>query len=537
MNSIPILTVNDLATDSFKIDKRGIDLKLSSVTANGLKLTPQGLTYSADNKSSNHRALLGVLSGNVTNTYNFNNEVQLILSSEDLGSDGTYLYFGLNSDHEVMLSRYSGQDSTTVGGEVSYGNSFENIPWMDVSEQFNITYVIDGVTRTLMVSYVKLGDAFFVWCDTVCVEPINFIDLNPTLPEGGIIFNGVRYSEFQIVTTFGLNAVWIAAMNSETNGFDQFLTSIATVGTGNPNFSFMGIDDSKPIRPKYNYATKKIAIIHNRGSILKIIDKDNLISVEIETDMVDDNCTFDIYKDPNSLDSIVAVIFRDNNLLVRYRFNAEENTLSVESSYSVNFDSYHQNTEQYQIVALKIISDTHFGIASVITAVGGDYLYKLMVINAIETALVVEHDINGVNDSCGVENLNWIMDIDDANQKVRYYELTETAINQILEHTLTERSFASMSKSVNPFAVETVEDGFPGLVFTHWSSKLYEILTPYLDNGVPKLHVQKATSANLLEDETSYLGFGEVVITPNGAMIAAIDRTYNPVALELTLVN
>ena len=179
MKSIPIVTVNDLATDSFIANKQGIDIKLSKATSNGLKLTPDGLIYAASGgTSANPRVLLGAFAPGAFNNFNFNNEVDININVQSLGSDGDYLYFGLNSEHNLKLSTYLHQDATTRGQEVGgvrYGNSFASTEWVDASHQQTITYSVNGVTRTLMLSHVRLGGVFYVWCDVICVEPLNFI--------------------------------------------------------------------------------------------------------------------------------------------------------------------------------------------------------------------------------------------------------------------------------------------------------------------------------------------------------------------------
>lgn len=176
MNSVPIITVNDLSTDSFTTSKNGIDIKLSKAISNGLKLTPDGLIYSSG--SSTSRILLGAFEGATSKTYNFNNEVDINLSVQNLGSDGKYLYFGLDSTYELKLSTHAHQDATTYGQEVEgvqHGMSFSSIYWDDPNQQQTITYEVNGVVRTLMLSYVRLDSVFYVWCDVVCVELVNFI--------------------------------------------------------------------------------------------------------------------------------------------------------------------------------------------------------------------------------------------------------------------------------------------------------------------------------------------------------------------------
>lgn len=216
MKSIPIVTVNDLATDSFIANKQGIDIKLSKATSNGLKLTPDGLIYAASGgTSANPRVLLGAFAPGAFNNFNFNNEVDINISVMSLGSDGNYLYFGLNSQHTLALSHYAHQDATTSGqevGGVEYANSFDAREWGEQSKQHNVTYSVNGVTRTLMLSHVKLGGVFYVWCDVICVEPLNFIwgGDNPTLPVP-IEINGVSYSRVFMDSSFDMRKILVRA--------------------------------------------------------------------------------------------------------------------------------------------------------------------------------------------------------------------------------------------------------------------------------------------------------------------------------------
>lgn len=180
MNTIPIVTVGDLSTDSFIANRKNIDIKLSRASGNGLKHTESGLAYlGGGNTSGAPRVLLGAFSTGVQKTFNFNNELNISLNVVGLGSDGDYLYYSLSSPHQLRLSHYNHQDANTYNmesGVVEYSHSFQGYSWDNQQHQKTITYQVDGVTRTLMLSYVKLGGIFFIWCDILSTAKVGFIE-------------------------------------------------------------------------------------------------------------------------------------------------------------------------------------------------------------------------------------------------------------------------------------------------------------------------------------------------------------------------
>lgn len=181
MNRIPIVTVDSLATNSFTADEKGIDLKLSKSTGNGLKHTTDGLIYSNNGVIAGpSRILLGAFTGSTSKTFNFNNELNITMEARDLESGDTHLYFGLSSSFNLQLLRYNHQNVNTYSQETSeteYGSQFENRYWDDMSNQYNVNYSVGGVLRQLMLSQVRLGNVFYVWCDIICVDTVGFIGM------------------------------------------------------------------------------------------------------------------------------------------------------------------------------------------------------------------------------------------------------------------------------------------------------------------------------------------------------------------------
>ena len=416
MNSIPIVTVNDLATDSFTTNKKGIDIKLSSTTSNGLKLTPDGLIYSARNGvSANPRVLLGAFFVGTFNDFNFNDELDINLKVESLGEDGEFVsYFGLNSQYELALSSHAHQDATTydqeIGG-VEYGTSFDSIYWGDESRQLTITYSVGGVTRTLMLSQVRLNNTCYVWCDIICVEPLNFIGLGSNNPsDGSITFNGKTYSDFYLDATYGSSLVAINAFDSDVGGYDYYLTRIGPNGRlETPLHSFPYADNVNGITQKYNCSANLLAVLYNGGSVLKVIA--GIHVVDFNTGRESSRTAIDIYPDPNSIDMLIAVAFGDNDIVDIYRYNVDTGVIVKDSWFSVNFTTYQQGSSYYFIRALKVISDTRIGFALLLSLPDNVYNSKMMIVNTETGDIVVEQSMVDGNDRSGVENQNWLISL------------------------------------------------------------------------------------------------------------------------------
>ena len=166
MKSIPIVTVNDLAIDSFIADKTGIDLKLSKKPGNGLKLTPDGLEYSAS-VSRFPRRLLGAFTPSASQSFDFDGGIEITIGVQNLGSDGNYIYYSLNSPHELVVRTHNHQDDETYSKDegVEYGQVFMKTYWGNPNVQKTISYVVDGVSKVIVLSYVQMAGVFYVWCD------------------------------------------------------------------------------------------------------------------------------------------------------------------------------------------------------------------------------------------------------------------------------------------------------------------------------------------------------------------------------------
>lgn len=176
MNIIPIVTQENLSKDSFQVDKGKVDLKLSKAGGNGLKLSDNGLLYSvAGGTSNNQRIPLASLNGVGGKVYNFNNEFKANIRVQDLGSDGKYLHIGFSSKNDIYVHPYHHQDDSIYGrgyNGVTFVSEYTEFPWQRPSQQFNVVYSVNGVTRTVIFSYVRLGGVFYIWADIICTEAL-----------------------------------------------------------------------------------------------------------------------------------------------------------------------------------------------------------------------------------------------------------------------------------------------------------------------------------------------------------------------------
>lgn len=323
MNVIPIVTQENLSKDSFQVVKGKVDLKLSKVGGNGLKLSDDGLLYSATGGTSNNQRIpLASLNGVGGKVYNFNNEVDINISVRDLGSDGKYLYLGLNSDHMLALSRYAHQDATTYAQEVDgveYANSFNAREWGGQSKQHNVTYSVNGVTRTLMLSHVKLGGVFYVWCDVICVEPLNFIwgGDNPTLP-APIEINGVSYSRVFMDNTFDMRKIMI--WSEREVGPDSWVSDAYILEVAQPS---LAIDFNAAYGPlniqsnDYHAESDTLVFTDNTGDTLNIWHNDE--REEFQLSFKPSGSTASFFYD--ELEQVNIAVYYPNELIMQVYTN------------------------------------------------------------------------------------------------------------------------------------------------------------------------------------------------------------------------
>lgn len=196
MNIIPIVTQENLSKDSFQVDKGKVDLKLSKIGSNGLKLSDNGLLYSATGGTSNNQRIpLASLNGVGGKVYNFNNEFKANIYVQDLGSDGKYLCIGFSSKNDIYVHPYHHQDDKIYGREYNAAtivSEYTEFPWQRPAQQFNVVYNVNGVTRTVIFSYVRLSGVFYIWADIICTEVLEgFIeDGGSDIPDGNFVIDG-----------------------------------------------------------------------------------------------------------------------------------------------------------------------------------------------------------------------------------------------------------------------------------------------------------------------------------------------------------
>lgn len=536
MNSIPIVTVGDLATNSFTANKKGIDLKLSKATGNGLKQTADGLFYSGGEATSRSpRILLGAFTRGTSKTFNFNNELDVTIGVQDLQSDGIYLYFSLGSSFDLQLSRYNHQNATTYNGETGeteYGRQFENRFWNDMSNQYNVNYSVGGVIRQLMLSQVRLGNVFYVWCDIICVEPVGFIEGAGGGDITGITYAGKHYDEFYLTGTYGLNLVMVEGYDEVARGYDSYLTRFGPEGLVEPIYSFLFTNGVSALT-KYNYSLNTLAIVHDTGDTLRVLVNGLDHVLTIQTGRSNKNVTIEIYPDSASDDILIAVAHGSDNVVDIYRVDTTAYTLVKDSSIVVDFATLTANTNYYHIMALKVLSTNHVGLVLFLAKSGNTYEHKALVVNTTTNSVVVDQAITDSNTYSGIENQKWFID-GDQNGLVKVYEFSETGITAILEHQLDTDMYPTTVKCPIKESVELV-DRMPGCVYYDWGGLDMAVLTVYSNAGVPTIDVVNVRLNEPLDDSDKIIGYGELMLGSD-PFIAAIDKRLKPLSHPITIV-
>ena len=538
MKNIPIVTVKDLATDSFIAAKTGIDLKLSKKPGNGLKLTPDGLEYSASGGVSRFpRRLLGAFTPGSFQSFDFDGEIDITIRVEDLGSDGDYIYYSLRSPHNLVVRTHNHQDDETYSndGGIEYGQVFTDSYWGNPNVQKTISYVINGVSKAIVLSYVQMAGVFYVWCDLLSTVVFGSEDGGSDGAENSkILYAGKVYDDLYLDGSYNLSFALIGGYDTAISRYDYYLAQFGPNGLNEPLFSFLGEDNRIPARVKYHYASGIIAIVHQNGSQLKVIDR-NLNVTDFSTDREDDNIGLEIYPDPNGEGVLIAVAYGNNDVVDVYRYNDEMDTVSKINSYGVNFNLYQIGSSYYHIMALKVVSETRIALALFLAMNNSqDFISKAILVDTVTGEVVEDRFLNNASIHTSVQNQNWFMDVDTSNGDVTVYEATETGFNSILQHSIGKGAYPALVKAPNFDPVATYEE-LPGLAFNNWEHKDLTIITPYLDGSVPALHVQKAEVAHALDSEIFALGLGELSLS-NSAFVATINSKLQAITVDVTIV-
>lgn len=163
MNSVAIVTLNDLAKKVFEVKSGKLNLKLSKAQDNGLTLKEDGLFYKGVVGSTTRRVLLG--------THSQHNSGRRVEFDDDLtvtimgGVSGLGLNVVSLHTFRACLFENQGQDlyPLEVGG-AAYVSELTTI-WEKGS--YVLAYSVDGVNKTITLSYAKLGDNYYVWADVI----------------------------------------------------------------------------------------------------------------------------------------------------------------------------------------------------------------------------------------------------------------------------------------------------------------------------------------------------------------------------------
>lgn len=184
MNSIPIVTVDDLASNAFQKSSGKIDLKLSKKTGNGLKLSEDGLAYSASGTTPQFQRLLLGRVGAMQNIRSVAVEdIEVHFTIRDLGSDGKYLYVGATAPAQMRVSRFSHADDYNYHSEggVEYTQSFTNDFWGSDTKRIHISYKLNGVNKAILLSKASFNGEHYFWADILATPLDSDIAIDITI--------------------------------------------------------------------------------------------------------------------------------------------------------------------------------------------------------------------------------------------------------------------------------------------------------------------------------------------------------------------
>lgn len=170
MNSVAIVTLNDLAKKVFEVESGKLNLKLSKAQDNGLTLKEDGLFYKGVVGSTTRRVLLGTHSQyNSGRRVNIDNDLTVTIMG---GVNGLGLNVASPRTFRVCLFEHPDKFQSPWQEDPAkpiYATELTTI-WEKGS--YVLAYSVDGVNKTITLSHAKLGDNYYVWVDVIGVADV-----------------------------------------------------------------------------------------------------------------------------------------------------------------------------------------------------------------------------------------------------------------------------------------------------------------------------------------------------------------------------
>lgn len=201
MNSIPIVTLDNLAKNSFEVNAKKLDVKISKESGNGLVFKNDGLFFKpVTSVGGFERIILGQINDTAL-TYTYN-ALNLMLMVADLGSDGTYLRLLAKQafDHIPIDNAYmrrsehqdthhnSGTSAYTFADNADEGGWTSRMFHRGGAGKIDIVYTANDVIHVLQVNAVYLNGQYFAWMDVI--NSTQVVSTVPPIGDGEIVING-----------------------------------------------------------------------------------------------------------------------------------------------------------------------------------------------------------------------------------------------------------------------------------------------------------------------------------------------------------
>lgn len=520
MNSIPIVTVDDLASNAFQKSSGKIDLKLSKKAGNGLKLSEDGLTYNAAGATSQfQRLLLGRLGDMQSIRSVAVEDLEVSLNLQDLGSDGKYLYLGATAPVQMRVSAFEHADGYNYGAEggVEYAEVFIDRYWSSDAKRFHISYNLNGVNKAILLSRASFNGVYYIWADVLSIPSS---DSGEGGGSGNIIIDGATFKSIYLIETFNEK---YALIEGETMEGDRNLLLLRILPEGGLDTEiaaayYAEADNPGWIRYYYHQGSDLLIFQLNNGALLEVYQND--ISMLVETSRTALRKSIHVYVDSTNGDLCIAVAYGEHNLVDIYK--VADSKVTLLRTVSVGFSDLPEGNALSEIYAISVVNDNQLAVVMDIEA-QPQYISEVRLFNLANGSLVANRVISISSQNMLIPDSNLFIETSmaEGNLTVKLCGMDETGIN-----TLKEQVFPGIDGQVigRKLAFDPESEGpqaFPGVYIGDWyGGNVLLVATPYWDAVASawELDVLEFTMSEPLTD-VSNLGVGETIIP-------AIDSPY-----------
>lgn len=493
MNVIPIVTQENLSKDSFQVVKGKVDLKLSKAGSNGLKLSDDGLLYSATGGTSNNQRIpLASLNGVGGKVYNFNNEFKADIRVQDLGSDGKYLYIGFSSKNDIYVHPYHHQDDNIYGREYNAAtivSEYTEFPWQRPAQQFNVVYNVNGVTRTVIFSYVRLSGVFYIWADIICTEVLEgFIeDGGSDIPNGNFVIDGNNYVGVNVNETINQNwAILSAVKDADTGDADMYLVNIESDGTLNvdaPINAYYFESNPNGIRYHWHAGSGCLTILSQNGKYLEVLQGPYI--AEFNTSFESEYTNITQYVSDESGFQCIAVARTDQNAVDFYRY--ADNKIEYTRTIDIVLNNGNEGIQYTWDLAINVTADNY--LSTVYQLMDNDYnITGKIIMRDLTTGNIVDEKslFNYGTHNFFPDNSIFIDAVVIGGEVfVQLYEITAGGF-ELLTETQIFQGYGAMASIygrklwLDPNREEEPE-GYVGVIIDGFVDNIKAIVTPYWD--------------------------------------------------------